>query len=476
MIRTTIGAGILVAGLGAAEAQGNWQIFFPPIVVPGVSDPRALANPAWIFLPNAERPAAMAGLRLLYDIGTQYDVDQHLAALIESVRAALTSAPAIPHERFGVVGNSIELTIGGLLPATEAQLADARTRLEPLRNALPVGGFEFDLSMSGGFVRFTYSEAGLAHRTAELLDATIAAIGRRLAAFDVQAIARSQGDDRIVLTLAGPDAAAAQAAIARADDVVSLHLVTQTLLTGAPDPLPPGLVAVPDTTDPATVYLMDEAPIVGFEGFATADVERDQNGGGPVVVFSLTAEAARAFAQTTSANVGRTLAIVVEGRVVSAPIIQSAILGGTGVITGNFDMAEATALVEAIRAGGLPAPVTLAETRTVTAGWPASSPTTDASALAVEFMTDPAYSYVDPGLVAAGTYAAGFGKAGVQFLDGDGRSFVLTMPVPPGGAAGRSSALAFLRKQFELFYAIRAVWELGPVLVLDPEAGFVPGM
>ncbi|MFO7610857.1 MAG: protein translocase subunit SecD [Candidatus Krumholzibacteriia bacterium] len=114
------------------------------------------------------------------------------------------------------------------------------------------------------------------------------------------------------------------------------------------------------------LYLLDRAPVlVGdqlTEAMPTADPDRP---GGWQVSFTLNSRGARTFAKVSGENVGRFLAISLDGRVASAPVIQGRIPGGQGVIQGSFTNAEASDLALLLRAGALPTAVTIAEERTV---------------------------------------------------------------------------------------------------------------
>ena len=94
----------------------------------------------------------------------------------------------------------------------------------------------------------------------------------------------------------------------------------------------------------------------------------DQQTGEPDVTFRFNLRGAQKFGLVTSENVGRPFAIVLDGKVISAPVIRSPITGGTGQITGNFTMDEASSLAILLRAGALPAKLTVVEERTVGPG------------------------------------------------------------------------------------------------------------
>jgi preprotein translocase subunit SecD len=90
--------------------------------------------------------------------------------------------------------------------------------------------------------------------------------------------------------------------------------------------------------------------------------------GRPAVSFSFKAAGAKKFARATRENIGRRLAIVLDGQVISAPTIQSVIPNGQGVITGTFTVQETNNLALLLRSGALPAPLTVVEERVVGPG------------------------------------------------------------------------------------------------------------
>ncbi len=85
----------------------------------------------------------------------------------------------------------------------------------------------------------------------------------------------------------------------------------------------------------------------------------------PYIAIAFNREGARIFERVTSENIGKRLAILLDGRVYSAPVIRDAIAGGQAIIEGRFTMEEATDLAVILRAGSLPAPVNILEERTV---------------------------------------------------------------------------------------------------------------
>jgi protein-export membrane protein SecD len=98
---------------------------------------------------------------------------------------------------------------------------------------------------------------------------------------------------------------------------------------------------------------------------AKVELGGGQLGGYPSVAIEFNPEGARLFAQTTEANVGKSMAIVLDGTIQSAPVIRTAIPDGHAVIEGSFTAEEAKLLATVLRAGALPAPVRVIEERTV---------------------------------------------------------------------------------------------------------------
>jgi len=93
----------------------------------------------------------------------------------------------------------------------------------------------------------------------------------------------------------------------------------------------------------------------------------------PVVSFRFDAVGGRRFGDATRRNVGRPFAIILDGKVISAPVIREPILGGSGIISGSFTVQSARDLALLLRAGALPAPLTVLEERTVGPGLGADS-------------------------------------------------------------------------------------------------------
>jgi preprotein translocase subunit SecD len=133
-----------------------------------------------------------------------------------------------------------------------------------------------------------------------------------------------------------------------------------------------GDILLPDKNNPKRMWLLKTPPVLDGSMITDATVGFTQKTNQPAIFFTLNSEGARIFGDVTGKNVGKRLAIVVDNRVYSAPVIQERIGGGSGQITvGSPD--EAHILAIALRSGSLPAPVVLLEQRSVGASLGADS-------------------------------------------------------------------------------------------------------
>jgi len=155
------------------------------------------------------------------------------------------------------------------------------------------------------------------------------------------------------------------------DDQVS----TAEALSGR---VPPGSELLPsaeesDKQGRARMILVKKRAIITGEMLTNAQPTVDQQQNLPAVSFKFDSVGGKRFGETTAKNVGKQFAIVLDGKVISAPVIREPILGGSGIITGHFTVQTAQDLALLLRAGALPAPLTILEERTVGPGLGADS-------------------------------------------------------------------------------------------------------
>ncbi|MDG3041975.1 protein translocase subunit SecD [Roseicyclus marinus] len=124
-------------------------------------------------------------------------------------------------------------------------------------------------------------------------------------------------------------------------------------------------ILLPSLDEPGAYYVLEQTPVVTGDDLVDSQPAFDQQTGQPAVTFRFNPSGARDFGDYTAANIGAPFAIVLDEEVISAPVIRSAITGGSGQITGNFTVAESTELSVLLRAGALPAEMVFLEERTI---------------------------------------------------------------------------------------------------------------
>jgi preprotein translocase subunit SecD len=151
---------------------------------------------------------------------------------------------------------------------------------------------------------------------------------------------------------------------------LDFHLVDQSMTVEQAKQTrpPPDSEILPGTKGEQQSYLIEKRVMVSGADLTDAQAGFDQRTNEPIVSFKFNTSGARKFAQVTQENVGKPFAIVLDNEVISAPVIREPILGGSGQISGNFTVQSANDLAILLRAGALPAPLTIIEERTVGPG------------------------------------------------------------------------------------------------------------
>ncbi|MBY6116425.1 protein translocase subunit SecD [Mameliella alba] len=172
-----------------------------------------------------------------------------------------------------------------------------------------------------------------------------------------------QGFDRILIQVPGIGSAAELKAIIGTTAQLTFQPVVSRTSDGTERP-GVGNEILPAGDQDGVFYILEQAPVVTGEQLTNAQPSFDQNGR-PAVNFNFNPSGARKFGDYTANNIGSPFAIVLDGEVISAPVIQAHIAGGSGIITGNFTVEESTRLAVLLRAGALPAKMVFLEERTI---------------------------------------------------------------------------------------------------------------
>lgn len=176
------------------------------------------------------------------------------------------------------------------------------------------------------------------------------------------------GDDRIMVQLPGVQDPARIRTLLGSTAKLGFHMLADPPAAGTRPA--PGTLLLPmqderDGSGAPRKLAVQAQPALDGDRLADAHAGFDPRSGEPVVNFRFDEAGARRFAEITTQNVGRPFAIVLDGRILSAPVIREPITGGAGQISGRFSVAEAGVLSALLRAGALPAPLRVIEERSV---------------------------------------------------------------------------------------------------------------
>jgi preprotein translocase subunit SecD len=221
-------------------------------------------------------------------------------------------------------------------------------------------------SQGANTYRVSYSERALKEMQRKLLQQSIEIVSRRVNETGTrEPIIQRQGDERIVLQVPGLDDPAALKALLGKTAKMNFHLVNESVVG---EDAPAGTHWVESDEGAGRHGQSYRLPLyneVALSGELLTGANASFSDGRPVVDFQFNALGARKFAEITAANVDKRFAVVLDGRVITAPVIRSSILGGRGIIEGNFTAESANQLAILLRAGALPAPLTVIEERSV---------------------------------------------------------------------------------------------------------------
>jgi preprotein translocase subunit SecD len=339
--------------------------------------PSVLPASAVRALPNFLQRSLVLGLDLqggshiLLEIDAKAVEKEKVETLRDDVRRILREA------RIGYTGLSIQ---GLTVQVRIRESNDVREALRRLRElAVPIGGLfsasgQSDVEVTDaadGLIRLTVTPAGLAQRMRQAVDQSIEIVRRRVDQLGtVEPSIQRQGANRVLVQVPGlQDPARLKALIGTTAKLtfrlVDLSMSAQQAVATRP---PPESEVLMSAEDHATPYLVQRQVMVSGEDLVDAQPGFDQRTREPIVTFRFNNSGARRFGQVTTENVGRPFAIVLDNEVVSAPVIREPITGGSGQISGNFSVQQANDLAILLRAGALPAPLTIIEERTVGAG------------------------------------------------------------------------------------------------------------
>lgn len=331
------------------------------------------ALPSWM----PERPMTLGldlqgGSHLLLQIDRPSLVDDRLNALEDDVRGRLRDA-GLGYTGLSARDRAIEFRLRNPGEADEAKAA-LRELLQPIAGGAFAPGNVVELTLAEprpGSIVLSLTEEGIDYRVRTAVRQSIEVVGRRVNELGTtEPVIQRQGDDRILVQVPGLDDPARLKEILGKTAKLTFQMVDQSMpVQEAIDRRPPpGTSVMMSSDDPSVPYLIEDRVIVSGESLVDAQATFDQRTNEPVVSFRFDTRGASRFGRATQQNVGRLFAIVLDDKVISAPQIREPILGGSGQISGSFTPQSANDLAVLLRAGALPADLTIVEERTVGPG------------------------------------------------------------------------------------------------------------
>ena len=227
---------------------------------------------------------------------------------------------------------------------------------------------------SGGMTTLFYDKHTLAQMQSRLLEQSIEIVNRRVnEAGTKEPVIQRQGLDRIIVQVPGLKDPSQLKHLLGKTARMTFHLVDESVPESAVmnGTMPPGTILLP-ADDGSSIGQVKMAGIrypvyseVALSGELLTGAAASFESGLPVVSFQFNTLGAQKFGDITGKNINRRFAVVLDNKVITAPVIRSAILGGRGIIEGNFTIESANELALLLRAGALPAPLTIVEERSV---------------------------------------------------------------------------------------------------------------
>ena len=338
--------------------------------VPNLISQDVLRNvPTW--LPHKHMNLGLdlrGGAHLLIEAKLDVAIKEGLENLLFSARSSLRTKPSINYRNLRVVPDGIALTI--LKPD---QLSEARSRLRTLGEGMALETDDMNL-------RLTFTQELLRDRKGAAIVQAMEVVRRRIDGSGlVEASVQRQGEDRILVQVPGIGDTTSLKNTLGQTAKMTFHLMDPDYQTLDPrQRTRPGIMVLPSIENEKNpqaqkiYYLVKKRVEVSGENLVDAQPTVDQNNR-PVVSFRFDPIGARRFGNVTRRNVQKPFAIVLDNKVISAPVIQEPILGGSGQISGNFTTQSANELALLLRSGALPVPLTIIEERTVGPGMGADS-------------------------------------------------------------------------------------------------------
>ncbi len=323
------------------------------------------------FLPNKQVVLGLdlrGGAHLLYQVDRQKLIDDRKKTFLSDIRQNLR-AERLRFTPPRMSGLTVQFAVRDV-----ADVDKAREAIRPLLDPVQAGFFgqgsvrEVNLSVDGPKFSLELTEEGLAERLRQALQQAREVMLIRLDAFGTtEPSIQIQGEDRLLVEVPGVENVEELKRQVGKTAKMTFHLLCPEGSVGeARVSGPPPDCEIVESDEPGEpALLIQSGSRLSGGDLADAQAAFDQQTNEPVVNFRFNSRGGAIFAELTAANVNRRFAVVLDGKVITAPVIRTAILQGNGQISGNFTVQSANDLSILLRAGALPADLEVIQERTV---------------------------------------------------------------------------------------------------------------
>ena len=298
------------------------------------------------------------GSYLLLEIDNSPVIEQQLQNKLIQIKKFLKDKNIL-YKNFNIVDNkTISFEVDNqFIDSTVSLFKDKNSEINPYYDQFKTN--QFDLLVSDNKIELSYSKYGLVKLKSSSQNQAIEIVRRRVDEIGTnEPNILKRGNDRIVVELPGLDNPDRIKTLLGKTANLTFRFVTQN----EEESFGTEKISFQYGTDDAIV---SKRIILSGDNLVDAQPRMDNQSNQTVVSFSLDRVGAKKFAKATSSGVGKRLAIILDGKIISAPNIVEPIIGGSGQITGDFTFQSATDLALLLRSGALPAPMKIIEERTV---------------------------------------------------------------------------------------------------------------
>lgn len=343
----------------------------PSVLSPETRSAIRNGTPSWLPAWIVPHQAIVLGLDLqggshvLLEVDRQSILKSQINALRDDMRRILRDQKVSLAGGLALQNRSISVRISDTVERNRV-LPKFRELTASHSIGLIQGGNEATVEIAeqdDGLITLSLTELGLNEKVRKAIDQAIEVLRRRIDALGTtEPNIQRQGIDRILVQVPGLQDPQRLKEILGTTAQLEFRMVAESGVA-------PGDVDMLPSQEAAGGSLpIEKQVIVQGEDLIDAQPAFDSRTNEPIVNFKFNIRGAQKFGQVTSESVGRALAIVLDNKVISAPRIQSPITGGQGQISGSFSVESANNLSILLRAGALPAPLTIVEERTVGPG------------------------------------------------------------------------------------------------------------